>query len=60
MNTSLQKLMDLAAKVQMTPQEKEKQRLSFAFGNAKIENDRITYEMVVEAAKKIAREKQAE
>lgn len=58
MNASLEKLMELAAKVQMTPQEKEKQRLSFAYGNAKIENSNITYEMVEDAAKKIEREKQ--
>jgi hypothetical protein len=32
---------------------REAQRRSFAYGNAKIENDRITWEMIVEADEEI-------
>jgi len=34
----------------MTPAEKEEQRRSFAFGNTNIENERITRQIVDEAA----------
>jgi hypothetical protein len=37
----------------MTPEEKEEQRRSFAYGNTKIENPRITREMVDQAADEI-------
>lgn len=46
MPTKLQELLDAAKKVVSTPQEKEEQRRSFAYGNTKIENPRITREMV--------------
>ena len=35
--------------------EKEAQRRSFAYGNAHIENDRVTRDMVDEAAEKIGK-----
>lgn len=53
MNKSLERLIALADKVQMTPQERERQRRSFAYGSARIENDRVTPEMVDEAAEKL-------
>jgi len=34
-------------------EEREAQRRSFAYGNAKIENDRITWEMIVQADEEI-------
>ena len=55
MNESLKVLLQRARSVEMTPQEKERQRRSFAYGNAKIENDHVTREMIDEAAEKIAR-----
>lgn len=53
MNKSLQRLVALASKVQMSPQQIEEQRRSFAYGSSKIENDRITRKMVDEAAEKL-------
>jgi len=34
----------------MTPEQAERQRRSFAYGNVKIENDSITWEMICRAA----------
>ena len=50
MPTRLQQLLDKARKNPPTPEEKEEQRRSFAYGNTKIENPRITREMVDKAA----------
>ncbi|MES2326890.1 MAG: hypothetical protein V4499_06115 [Pseudomonadota bacterium] len=52
MNAKLQKLIDASRNRQMTPEEQEAQRRSFAYGNAHIENERVTREMVDEAADK--------
>ena len=46
MTDRLQELLDHAKNVVPSPQEKEEQRRSFAYGNTKIENPRITREMV--------------
>ena len=50
MSDDLKKLLEAAKKKPMTAEEKESQRLSFAYGSAKIENDDITREMIKEAA----------
>jgi len=50
MTRQLENLLEAAKKVVLTPEEKEQQRRSFAYGNTKIENCRITREMVDEAA----------
>ena len=50
MPTRLQQLLDKARKNPPTPEEKEEQRRSFAYGDTKIENPRITREMVDKAA----------
>jgi hypothetical protein len=50
MTNRLQELLDQARKVTPTPEEKEAQRRSFAYGNTKIENPRITREMIDRAA----------
>ena len=50
MSNRLQELLDEAKKTVQTPQEKEEQRRSFAYGNTKIENPRITREMVDQEA----------
>jgi hypothetical protein len=42
----LTSLLDQARRVQMSPADKEEQRRSFAFGNANIENERVTRETV--------------
>lgn len=46
MTNRLRKLLEESKKADLTPQEKEEQRRSFAYGNTKIENSRITREMV--------------
>jgi len=46
----VENLLEAAKKVVLTPEEKEQQRRSFAHGNTKTENSRITREMVDEAA----------
>ena len=53
MPTRLQWLLDEARNLVMTPEEKEEQRRSFVYGNIKIENPRITREMVDKAADEI-------
>ncbi|HEX8664419.1 MAG TPA: hypothetical protein VF744_10355 [Beijerinckiaceae bacterium] len=53
MNESLRRLIALASKVEMTPEDRERQRRSFAYGSARIENDRITQELVKEIADKV-------
>ena len=52
MSEALEKLIEAARGKEMSDSEKEAQRRSFAFGNAKIENDNVTREMVDEAARK--------
>ncbi|HJX53451.1 MAG TPA: hypothetical protein VJ801_11860 [Polyangia bacterium] len=42
----------------MTPEEKELQRRSFAYGNANIENERVTRETIDSAAEAIAHDEQ--
>lgn len=55
MSKDLQKLIDAARGKTMSSDEKEAQRRSFAYGNAHIENDRVTRQMVDEAADKIGK-----
>ncbi len=51
----LEKLLDAARKYEFSDQEKEAQRRSFAYGNAKIENPRITREIVDQEAEALKR-----
>jgi hypothetical protein len=53
MSEELQKLIEMARRVQMTPEQAEEQRRSFAYGNTKIENDSITRATVDRAAEKL-------
>ena len=50
---NLEELVIRARRITMTTAQLREQRLSFAYGNTHIENERITKEMVVEADKKI-------
>jgi hypothetical protein len=50
MTTQLQYLLQAAKNCVFTPEEKEQQRRSFAYGNTVIENPRITRERVDRAA----------
>jgi len=53
----LDRLIELARKVKMSPGDAEAQRRSFAFGNAAFENPRITKEMVEREAEKLKNDK---
>lgn len=55
MSEHLNQLMEAARDRKMSGEEKEAQRRSFAYGNAHIENDRVTREMVAAAAEKIGK-----
>lgn len=55
MSEHLEKLIEAARQREMSSAEKEAQRRSFAYGNAHIENDRVTREMVNKAADKIGK-----
>jgi len=50
----LARLMDLAKKATVTPEQREAQRQSFAYGNTHFENDAITRETVARAAEELA------
>ena len=54
MSEELKRLLEAAKSVRMTPAQKEEQRRSFAYGNAKIENNFVTREMVDQAAEEYA------
>jgi hypothetical protein len=51
----IDEIIEKAAKMKMSDAEKEAQRRSFAYGNAHIENDRVTREMVDKAARETHR-----
>lgn len=53
MANDLKQLLDAAKQAELTPLEKEAQRRSFAYGNTKIENDRITRELVDQEAERL-------
>lgn len=57
MSEHLQRLIDASRGRSMSDSEKEAQRRSFAYGNAHIENARVTKAMVNEAADKLAKAK---
>jgi len=59
MSDELQKLLAMAKISEMTDEQKEEQRQSFAYGNANIENERITREMVQREAEQLAQLKTA-
>jgi len=53
MGKELKRLLEAARRVHMTREQAEEQRRSFAYGNAGLENDLITREMVDEQADKL-------
>jgi hypothetical protein len=53
MTKNLEQLVLRARKITMTAAQLREQRQSFAYGNTRIENERITREMIAEADKKI-------
>jgi len=53
MNLQLQELLERAREIRMTPEDVESQRRSFAFGNANIENEKVTRELIDLAAEEL-------
>ena len=53
---SLDRLIEAARKIEMSDEDREEQRRSFAFGNANIENPRVTRELVDRVADRMAHE----
>ena len=56
MSKELEILLESARNVQMTRKEREAQRRSFAYGNSKIENERITRKAIDQEAESLAAE----
>lgn len=57
MSNDLEKLIIAAKAVDFTAEDKEEQRRSFAYGNTKIENSRITRELIDEEADSLSQSK---
>jgi hypothetical protein len=57
MSKELDALLDIARKVKMTAEEYEQQRRSLAYGNTKIENERITRDTIERAARFLEEER---
>lgn len=55
MTDSLKKLLEAAKTAKPSPEHREQQRRSFAYGNTHFENDRITREMIEQEAEKLAK-----
>lgn len=53
MNASISRLVEMARKVHVTDEQKREQRKSFVYGNTKIENDKVTKEMVDSISKQV-------
>ena len=62
MDDELKALIETARRYQMTAEQREAQRISFAFGNANYENANVTLEGVIRASESIrdARSRQDE
>jgi len=56
MTDALKALLEAAKKAEPTPEQREMQRRSFAFGNTAFENKLITRDMVDRQAEQLARE----
>jgi len=53
-HADLDRLLEMARSVEMTSESRERQRISFAYGNANIENEDVTRETVVRMAEQLA------
>lgn len=53
MSPELAELIERARKFEMTDEDRQEQRISFAYGNTKVENDDITWETVRKAAEEL-------
>ena len=55
-NMEFARLLERAKGIRMSSGEREQQRRSFAYGNANIENEAVTREVIDEVAERMARE----
>lgn len=55
MTEALKKLIEATKTLDQTKNDKEQQRRSFAYGNTKFENDRITREMIDKQAELLSK-----
>ncbi len=53
MSPELQELIEMARRVEMSEDDRKEQRISFAYGNSKLENDDITWDTVRKAAEQL-------
>jgi len=53
MSPELNELIEMARKVEMSEEDRQEQRISFAYGNTKFENEDITWETVRKAAEEL-------
>ena len=53
MTTDLEKLLEAAKRYEPTPEHRERQRRSFAYGNTAFENPLITRDMVDQQAERL-------
>ncbi|WP_375459347.1 hypothetical protein [uncultured Enterovirga sp.] len=60
MTETLKAMIEAAQRLRPTPEDREKQRRSFAFGNTAFENSLITREMIDQQAEKLEREQDAD
>lgn len=60
MTNALEVLIEAARRVRPSPEHREQQRRSFAYGNTAFENSLITREMIDREAEKIAQERRDE
>ena len=56
--SDLEKLLEKARTVRATPADREAQRRSFAYGNTRAENDRITRKTIDDAADRLSSTKE--
>ncbi len=59
MSSKLEALLERVRNIRMTREQREEQRRSFAYGNSKIENDRITRETIDREAESMAAENES-
>jgi hypothetical protein len=57
MSNEMKILLDAARKAEFSPKEREEQRRSFAYGNTKIENSRITRDLINREAELLSKKK---
>jgi len=53
MSPELNSLIEMARRVKMTEDDRHEQKISFAYGNTKFENDDITWDTVRKAAEEL-------